>query len=447
MAEESSVSTPTEPFGHIILKEKLSTTYHQENDCNLIGPPDEISTNGSNSLYFSFAESSATSVQILTTVIESQVSDIESSLEKCESKLHEGDQSLSTCAGIQVQAEPEVSSKLARYPLDEHADSALQSIQENHSYTVEKSTAINRPEERPILQEENIAFVPRNPSLTNASSPTKVETDSTQRGTGIISPTPVGMSSSSATNSQSQRRLRGASLPFFALSDRPPSPTRYERRSWAESGRWSMGSELGLTSPHGGSYSGSTSSISPGPLSPVILTTERTSHSGKHFTSIVWPDVHDMLTKCNTEPNAETDALSCTETEQDDIEVAESTCRSTLICPYVAPADPNLRESPIHCPTKESIPNQGSKTALKTSYATTVNLQIAGSGRISSFSNAQVSLTQTLSPVAGSQSRRKVSINSCNFSMQNCKRLWVVCSWGLVWCLVLQRHFIWHLSM
>lgn len=90
--------------------------------------------------------------------MESQVSDRESSLEKCESKLHEGDQSLSTCAGTQVQAEPEVPSKLAGFPLDEHADNVLQSIQENHSYAVEKSTAINRTEERPILQEENPAF-------------------------------------------------------------------------------------------------------------------------------------------------------------------------------------------------------------------------------------------------------------------------------------------------
>uniref|UniRef100_A0A8C2FKM0 Pleckstrin homology domain containing, family G (with RhoGef domain) member 2 n=1 Tax=Cyprinus carpio TaxID=7962 RepID=A0A8C2FKM0_CYPCA len=985
--EKSCVSTLPEPFGHIILKEKLSTTYHQENDCNLIGPPDEISTNGSDSLYFSSAESSATSVQILTTVVESQISVIsdhrESSLEKCESNLHAGDQSLSTCAGTQVQAEPEVPSKLARIPLDEHADNVLQSVQENHSHAVDKFTARNRTEEEPILQEENLAFVsnsvpsselfidpviiehleeethsveekrsltvqhcesilsiddkqdeihtghmnskqdradiettsmegitpvvssvsevgacpplqpapcvlnsvvisegselsyrvaqevttsptqlmpllgscgkcspldvkskgdlsnnsktlsqprtppvggptvdelprftsqrpsnlpsttgkrspftnwnpsspatqrvpntslwteeqiqdtsasglsthrqsfsqapndkpsnipfgcghpldakppsafspnlrmrspspirsaqnsrlsstasaltkslaascisqtisqtmakrgahlqtasppvssaplatssvrlrspspkpitfdssaesgfrntslgvgsqplrscpspfrsnslrsspatvqtpppyrsqrsispappvslhstpspnnlnsaaleqpsytslngnnnnnnslsnngwatnhkkvppsntdglphfhdpqrttlhnrvarpfpssepssrvqspsicpspvtricspppapihsihlvtkppnpraprqggfftplsleisrstsacslspcespritspppigipasvwgfanpqPRNPSLTNAYSPTKVETNSTQRGTRIISPTPMGTSSCSATNSQSQRRLRGASLPFVALGDRPPSPTRHERRSWAESGRWSVGSELGLINPHGGSSGGSPSSISPGPLSPIRLTTERTTLSGKPFTSIAWPDVHDMLTKHNTEPSTETVALSCTKTEQDDIEVAESTCRSTLICPYVAPANPNLRESPIQCPTEskteESIPNQGSKTTLKTSYATTVNLQIAGSGRIASFSNAQVSLTQTLSPVSDSQSRRRVSINSCNFSMQNCKRL------------------------
>ncbi|CAM4552568.1 unnamed protein product [Leuciscus chuanchicus] len=268
---------------------------------------------------------------------------------------------------------------------------------------------------------------PRNPSLTNACSPTKAETNSTPKGTRIISPTPMGMSPCSATISQSQRRLRGNSLPFVDLGDRPPSPKRQERRSWAESGRWSVGSELGLISPRGGSYSGSPSSISPGPLSPVRLTAERTSHNGKHFTNVVWPDVHDLLIKYNTEPNTETDALSYTEREQDDIEVAESTCRSTLICPYVAPVSPNERETPIYCPddgkTEDSVINQGSKTTLKTSYATTVNLQIAGSGRIASFSNAQVSLTQTLSPVADSQSRRRVSINSCNLSMQNCKRL------------------------
>ncbi|XP_056119260.1 mucin-4 isoform X1 [Rhinichthys klamathensis goyatoka] len=268
---------------------------------------------------------------------------------------------------------------------------------------------------------------PRNPSLTNACSPTKAETNSTPKGTRIISPTPIGMSPCSATISQSQRRLRGNSLPFVALGDRPPSPKRQERRSWAESGRWSVGSELGLISPRGGSYSGSPSSISPGPLSPVRLTAERTSHNGKHLTNIACPDVHDLLIKYNTEPNTETDALSYTEAEQDDIEVAESTCRSTLICPYVAPVSPNERETPIHCPdegkTEDSVINQGSKTTLKTSYATTVNLQIAGSGRIASFSNAQVSLTQTLSPVADSQGRRRVSINSCNFSVQNCKRL------------------------
>ncbi|XP_051522366.1 uncharacterized protein LOC127422650 [Myxocyprinus asiaticus] len=262
---------------------------------------------------------------------------------------------------------------------------------------------------------------PRNPSLTNVSSPTKAEASFTPRGTRIISPIPTGMLSCSTTISQSQRRQRGSSLPFVTLGDRPPSPARYERRSWAENRRWSLGSESGLTSPHGGSC-GSPSSISPGPLSPVKLAPGRTSHSGKHFTTIAWPDVHDLLTKYNTEPNTQTDTFSCTKAEQDEMQLAETTCRSTLICPYVAQADSGYEtETPIQCPKEDNradnVPNQGPKATLKTSYATTVNLQIAGSGRITSFSNAQVSLTQTLAPVTDNQNRRRVSINSCNFSL------------------------------
>ncbi|XP_067363214.1 mucin-2-like isoform X2 [Channa argus] len=69
----------------------------------------------------------------------------------------------------------------------------------------------------------------------------------------------------------------------------------------------------------------------------------------------------------------------------------------------------------------------------KTSYATTVNLQIAGSGRITSFSTAQVSLTQTLQGGAGAgspgqgQAVRRVSINGLSHIPsplpQNCNRL------------------------
>lgn len=134
--------------------------YHQENDCNLIGPPDEISAIGSDSLSFSSAESSATSVQILTTVMESQVSVIsdhrESSLEKFESKIH-GAESLSLpTSGAYVQEMP---SNLSGFPLDEHAYNIPQSIQENYSNVGDKFISTNRTEVGQILQEENTAFV------------------------------------------------------------------------------------------------------------------------------------------------------------------------------------------------------------------------------------------------------------------------------------------------
>lgn len=67
--------------------------------------------------------------------------------------------SLSTFSGTQVQAEPEILSNLARFPLEKQADIVLQSVQENHSYAVDKSIAINRTEEGQTLQEENPAFV------------------------------------------------------------------------------------------------------------------------------------------------------------------------------------------------------------------------------------------------------------------------------------------------
>ncbi|TRY89857.1 hypothetical protein DNTS_024921 [Danionella cerebrum] len=258
---------------------------------------------------------------------------------------------------------------------------------------------------------------PRKPSMSNSCLPNKVETISIPSGSRITSPIPSGTSFCSSTKSQTQRRARGTSLPFVPIVDSPPSPSRHERGSWTESGRWSVGPELGLISSHGGLYSDTPSSFSPGPFSPVRFTTER----------IAWPDAHDLLIKCHTDPKTETYPLSRSKTEINDPDFAGPTCRSTLIFPHIAPTSPKERETPIHWNSdfkaEDTVPGQGPKTTLKTSYATTVNLQIAGSGRITSLSNAQVSLTQTLTPTADSQSNRRISINSCNFSMLNPKRL------------------------
>ncbi|KAK2846551.1 hypothetical protein Q5P01_009550 [Channa striata] len=90
-----------------------------------------------------------------------------------------------------------------------------------------------------------------------------------------------------------------------------------------------------------------------------------------------------------------------------------------------------LPSSPSPPPFAHSSPTKGGNQ--KTSYATTVNLQIAGSGRITSFSTAQVSLTQTLQGGAGAGSPgqgqvvRRVSINGLSHLPsplpQNCNRL------------------------
>lgn len=147
------------------------------------------------------------------------------------------------------------------------------------------------------------------------------------------------------------------------------------------------------------------------------------------------------------------------QTEWEDPELEDGNCRTQLICAYVAhptrehhrsPAcsvvsssgltsphhkkhqsqikpQPKVQHpsttspvAPVSSPLsfRPSPPPFTQSSAVKpgnqrTSYATTVNLQIAGSGRITSFSTAQVSLTQTLQGGAPSQGQlaRRVSIN------------------------------------
>ncbi|XP_064883284.1 uncharacterized protein LOC115128091 [Oncorhynchus nerka] len=162
----------------------------------------------------------------------------------------------------------------------------------------------------------------------------------------------------------------------------------------------------------------------------------KSTHGEQHFTSIAWPDVRELLTKYDSGDSPDQSAPTSPVWPQDewgDPDLGEDSCRSHLICAYVPRASPAPDTgAPIQYPHRsepkpeDASSMQAARRTLKTSYATTVNLQIAGSGRITSFSNTQVSLNQTLSPVVDSQGRRRVSINACNFTLpvhQNCKRL------------------------
>lgn len=145
---ESTVLPPLEPLGHVIIREQLSTKYHQENDCNLIGPPQEILSIES----FSSVESSA------------QVLESESSAETSESLLHkedfQRDESLPNYFEAQDRSDPQMSFNPCG--LAQHADNIPHSLQENRIHVGDKSIEINMTEEgrqRQILQEETPTFV------------------------------------------------------------------------------------------------------------------------------------------------------------------------------------------------------------------------------------------------------------------------------------------------
>ncbi|XP_077397859.1 uncharacterized protein plekhg2 [Festucalex cinctus] len=130
-----------------------------------------------------------------------------------------------------------------------------------------------------------------------------------------------------------------------------------------------------------------------------------------------------------------------------DPQLEQESCRSQLICAYLSrpPSEPDfasssyvVRSSPpaahrqiyqaqlqsppqathvrasVSSPATFACPSPSKVSNQRTSYATTVNLQIAGSGRITSFSTAHVSVSQTPADGAANgeiHNTRRVSMN------------------------------------
>lgn len=339
------------------------------------------------------------------------------------------------------------------------------------------------------------------PTLENASFPTSSSTFVSLQSSRASSPSPFCPPKTQITSET--HRSFSSSLPDTSSSPVQSTPTGL-RCSWVDSSRRSLdfsgndqGSfELQESYPSSGwsSYGSSPSCIGPqaglqSPISPSCHPPGKNSLGGQHFTSVPWPDVHELSNKYNrtdildasvtstinassSSPSSSSHTLlssspgpSDNQREWGDPDLEEGNCRSQLICAYIPrPAhEPNLptlcmsttphqskskpqtqvqiatTTPPIHSipsPTpscSSPLPfNQSSPAKQrnhKPSYATTVNLQIAGSGRITSFSTAQVSLTQTLQGGSGApgQGIRRVSINGLSPLTsplpQNCNRL------------------------
>ncbi|XP_068106566.1 pleckstrin homology domain-containing family G member 2 isoform X2 [Hyperolius riggenbachi] len=153
-----------------------------------------------------------------------------------------------------------------------------------------------------------------------------------------------------------------------------------------------------------------------GPLSPGISTHE--------LTSIHWPDVRELRTrygpfktqKSNT-PERKYDLRSPTPFRQckslDEGPISSSRSGTPLMSvPLHSPTiEHNDLVKPCDSMEKWDSSESKDKTSFKPSYSTTVNIQIGGSGRIASFSNAQVSLTHPLLQAPECASSRKINVN------------------------------------
>ncbi|XP_076002268.1 uncharacterized protein LOC142995181 isoform X2 [Genypterus blacodes] len=369
---------------------------------------------------------------------------------------------------------------------------------------------------------------PRNPRRTSSSpfsfcpsssvvSPTLETVSFLSSSVPLNSSTIASPSRASQTAPQSLRRSFSSNL-----AERPPSPAQINpsglRRSWVENSQRSLGfsGQGSLDQPQyslSNRRSGWSSPSSPqatrqSPLSPGRLTPGKSTLGLQHFTNEPWTDIRDLSNACKGPDMSATTTIitsspfprsspsptffpspahisspSGTQTEWGDQEPEEGSCRSQLICAYVArpssvqslsslclalspsgmlsppPSPYQLRshvsqtrlqphvqnsttKPPISLTTSPSpLPFHSTSTkpgSQKTSYATTVNLQIAGSGRITPLSTSQVSLTQTLQAGGGAgaaggpsqgQVVRRVCINGLSHLPphsplpQNCNRL------------------------
>lgn len=293
-------------------------------------------------------------------------------------------------------------------------------------------------------QPQNARFSPSPTSAYPTFSPTSMQ--NSRAASPSFSPTPK--------TAQPLRRSFSTNL-----ADRPPGPVRSSpnglRRSWTESSRRSLNfngsvhglfdqQESGLCSPRIGWMSPALACLSPrsglqSPVSPGKFTPGRGAVSGQHFTNVPWSDEVSQTYRNGADFDSGVTRGQSTilfnppemqKAEWDDSDLEDGNCRSQIICAYVArPAKPSTQSdsnqmaahqnlvTPTLSTRSSSLPfaqsSQVKPASQKTSYATTVNLQIAGSGRITSFSTAQVSLSQTLQNGQTGQGAltRRVSVN------------------------------------
>lgn len=342
---------------------------------------------------------------------------------------------------------------------------------ENASFPTSSSTFVSLQSSRASSPS---SFCPPAPQITSetrrSSSSSLADTPSSPVGS-----TPTGLRCSRVDSSRRSLEFSGNDQGSFELQESCPTSPR--------SGWSSYSSSPSCLSPQAGLQS---------PISPSHCPPGKNSLGGQHFTSVPWPDVRELSNKYNGNEILDTSVSSAiiasssshsssshtllssspgpsdSQTEWGDPHLEEGNCRSQLICAYVprSSQEPNLPSlcmsstplapyqsqskpqpqvqittttPPLH-PIPSPIPSNSSPLPFtqscpakqrnhKPSYATTVNLQIAGSGRITSFSTAQVSLTQTLQGGAGApgQGIRRVSINGLSPLPsplpQNCNRL------------------------
>lgn len=231
----------------------------------------------------------------------------------------------------------------------------------------------------------------------------------------VLSPPPIGVSPNAWANhiaapqprnpcSSLTSQTQDSSFYAYSPSPSPPAPPPLPPSSLSLAGGESVLN----------SHTSAWSSYLQSPVSPSRLSPARATQAGRCDTSAPWPDVQEVLHYCYDQPQSPETEVTTTpfssspaplssshllpSYNSSPLEQEEGSCRSQLFCAYVA--RPSSTQTSHH-PTHQSEVHSPLQTLARpppgeprTNYATTVNLKVAGSGRITFYSSARVSLNQ-----------------------------------------------------
>ncbi|OCT66337.1 uncharacterized protein plekhg2.S [Xenopus laevis] len=244
--------------------------------------------------------------------------------------------------------------------------------------------------------------------------------------------TPLSFSQVEKSSSSSASSTPTCTSPSFMPNSPDPGYgfPFHPRKSWGNcfpsgrdrvvSPRSALNSPLGSTDEENRFWS---CSGSPPCLSPDTHSVP-SGISSHELTSIHWPDVHELRSKygplkvqksTNHQNTVDTSSASLVKP------IGYSPEGSKRSPKRVASLDSAIQHTHVIQRSKSTVgvgngdkwdsSNEKEKANLKASYSTTVNIQIGGSGRIASFTNAQVILTHPLLQAPESQTTRKININ------------------------------------
>ncbi|XP_073405118.1 pleckstrin homology domain-containing family G member 2 [Dendrobates tinctorius] len=170
--------------------------------------------------------------------------------------------------------------------------------------------------------------------------------------------------------------------------------------------------------------------------SPPCLASDSNSHttgiSAHELTSIHWPDVRELRTKYGPFKTLKSSSLEkkydlrspssfrqCKSLDEGTNQFFNNMSSLNFAASHSPTIEPGEIMELYESTEKLDSSDPKEKFTLKASYSTTVNIQIGGSGRIASFSNAQVSLTHPLLQAPETLSSRKININGSTLEHKN----------------------------